>query len=143
MAGENENWEAYVRQLYQTNWMGVVVACLSPLNLENVEQGLQLIRIVPWAERTTFQQRLRTAVNKKFQEHATGKEWIVNITGGRVSLQLTYDDDLNTIINASSRSKVRELFVWYLNRASLIYRDRGDTEKRTEAENLVVAILNL
>ena len=141
MAGEDEGWETFVQQLFQTNWRGVVVACLSPLTLEDVDQGLQLIRIVPWADRTTFQQRLRTAVNKHFKEHSTGIQSTVNITRVRTSPQRTYEGDL--IISPKSRSKVRELFAWYLQRASYIYRGNGEAQKRAEAENLVVAIINL
>jgi hypothetical protein len=141
MAGEEESWETFVQLLFQTNWKGVVVACLSPLTLDDVDQGIQLIRIVPWDERTTFQQRFRTAVNKKFQEHSIGIQSTVNITRVRTSPQRVYEGDL--VIDAGSRSEVRELFVRYLKRASDIYRDRGEAQKQAEAENLVVAIENL
>jgi len=137
----DEEWETYVHHLFQTNWMGVVVACLSPLTPEDVNQGLQLIRIVPLDDRTSFQQRLRTAVNKQFHQHATGKEWIVNITGNRISLQLTYEGDLN--IEPEFRRNVRELFAWYLERASYFYKRTGEEEKRIKADNLAVAIINL
>jgi hypothetical protein len=142
MAGE-DNWDTYVLNLFQTNWMGVVTACLSPLTPEDVDQGLQLIRIVPLDERTSFQQRLRSAVNKQFQEHSTGIQRTVNITGNVTSPQKTYAGDLNTIIDAESRRNVRELFAWYLKRASYIYRRNGEEEKRTNAEHLVVTIINL
>jgi hypothetical protein len=139
----DEDWDTYVHHLFQTNWMGVVVACLSPLTPEDVKQGLQLIRIVPLHERTTFQNRLRTAVNKQFQEHSTGIQSTVNITGDKTSPQKTYEGDLNTFIDAKSRRKVRELFAWYLKRASYIYRDNGEAQQQADAENLVVAIINL
>ncbi len=141
MAGEDEGWEEHVRQLFQTNWMGVVVRCLSPLTPEVVNQGLQLIRIVPLDERTSFQQRLRTAVNNQFQENSTGIQSTVNITGVKTSPQRTYEGDL--VIDARSRNNVRELFARYLRRASFIYGNNGDAQRQAEAENLVVTIENL
>ena len=138
-----EDWETYVQNLFQTNWMGVVVACLSPLTPEDVNRGLQLMRIVPEWQRTSFQQRLRTTVNKQFQEHATGIQSTVNITGTISSPQKMYEGVLNTSIDETYRRNICELFLTYLTRASYYYKRTGEEEKRTKAENLVVVIMDL
>jgi hypothetical protein len=135
--------EEDVHHLSESTWMGIVENCLRPLTPTQVHQGLQLLRIAPLNSTTTFQQRFRCAVYERFHQYATGRERIVNVTGDQLSLQLTYDVDLNTIVSAASRMNFRELFSMYLTRASYVYRDNGDAQKQAEAEALVIAIMNL
>ncbi len=135
--------EEDIYHLFDSTWLGIVEACLSPLPPPQVRQGLQLLRVIPPDERTSFQQRFRNAVNGQFHKYATGKEWSLNVTGVTLSLQLTYEDDLNTIIDAASRRIFRGLFVRYLQRASDLYRITGEVVRQREAEELVVSIMNL
>ena len=135
--------EEDIHLLFESTWMGIVENCITTLTPTQVHQGLQLLRIAPPNGTTSFQHRFRCAVYERFHQNATGRERIVNVTGDQLSLQLTYDVDLNTIVSAASRMNFRELFATYLIRASYVYRDNGDEQKQAEAENLVVAIINL
>jgi len=135
--------EEDVHRLFESTWIGIVEACLRPLTSTQVQRGLKLIQIVPQNETTSFQHRLRNAVYAQFHHHAIGKEWIVNVSGAKVSLQLKYDGDLDNIIDEDSRRSVREQFERFLQRAIRAYRQNGAVERQREAEDLVAAIINL
>jgi hypothetical protein len=132
-----------IRSLFITTWREIVENCLRPLTPDQVRRGLQLLDVVPLTQRTSFYHRFRSAVYEEFHQHATGRELRVNVTGTRATIQLTYTDDLNTIVRDEARENFRELFVTSLARASYVYRNSGNEELRQAAEDLVVAIENL
>jgi len=135
--------EEDVHRLFESTWIGIVEACLKPLTSTQVQRGLKLIQIVPQNETTSFQHRLRSAVYTQFHQHAIGKEWIVNVSGAKVSLQLKYDGDLDNIIDEDSRRNIREQFERFIHRARAAYEQNGEVEKQREAADLVDAFINL
>jgi hypothetical protein len=133
--------EEDVHFLFEPTWLGIVENCLTPLTPTQVRRGLQLMMIIPQdGTITSYESRFRNAVYSQFHQYATGRELILNVTGDKTSIQLTYAVDLNTIITAASRMNFRELFAVNLARAGYAHRDIGALESQREAEALVVAI---
>jgi hypothetical protein len=135
--------EEDIHCLFESTWLGIVENCLAPLSSTQVQRGLQLMRIVPNDGATSYLSIFRSAVYTQFHQHATGRERVLNVTGDKTSVQLTYAVDLNTIISAVSRTNFRELFAVNLARAGYAHRDSGAVQQQAEAENLVITIRDL